>query len=243
MSIGTWRRRRRTRGFPEAREDLAARGKDFEEAGRDRAAEAEGCVGQSEPAVAVHPSLSKLLFLSAIRRVWVSSLHEMAGKMESSPGFYKTAHISPNSNAVLPKHGCLGSARSQTQVGADGDFSAPISIQLPREMGLLRPPPVSQPLQASPGLAWQRLRRRINFGRLCPSQCRVWVRLPAGMQLGREDLCSPRHSLSAGVCCPHDSFAGASTAWCQQTPWLIRSHGVASMLIAFVKGEQKKDPV
>ena len=132
-----WKRRRRTRGFLEAREELAAWGKDYEEAGRDPSVEVEGYVGQRERAVAVHPCLSRLLFLSAIPRVWVSSLHEKAGKTESSPGFYKTEHITPNNNAVLPKHSSLGSAHSQTQVSADGDFSAPISIQLPQEIWLL----------------------------------------------------------------------------------------------------------
>lgn len=170
MSIGTWRRRRRTRGFLEAREDLAAWGKNYEEAGRDLAMEGEGYVGQSEPAAAAHPRLSKPLVLRAIPRVWVACLPEMAEKTKSSPGFYKTAPLTPNSNAVLPKHSGLGSARSQTQVGIDGDFSALTSTQLPQEICLLQPPPASQPLQATPALAWQWLRRRIHFGRVCPSQ-------------------------------------------------------------------------
>lgn len=61
----------------------------------------------------------------------------MAGKTKSTPGFYRNEHITPNNNTVLPKHGSLGSTCSQSQVGAGGDFSASISIQLPQEIWLL----------------------------------------------------------------------------------------------------------
>lgn len=43
--MGAWRSRRMTRGFLEAREELAAWRKGYEEAGRDPAVEAEGYVG------------------------------------------------------------------------------------------------------------------------------------------------------------------------------------------------------
>lgn len=78
-------------------------GKEYEESGGDSAVGAEKYVDQSDLTAAMCPQLSKTLFLSAIPRVWVPSLKEMAGKSEFSPGFLKTARLTPNSNVVFPK--------------------------------------------------------------------------------------------------------------------------------------------